>query len=81
MKLARTKTVTAVILAALCGAVAAAKPNVIFVLADDLGIGDVTATGPACKIRTPHIQRMADEGMTDVPVKFLPDGGTGEGRF
>ncbi|MEJ6644794.1 MAG: arylsulfatase [Akkermansiaceae bacterium] len=43
---------------------AAEKPNVIFVLADDLGIGDVSPTNPACKIKTPHLQKMADEGIT-----------------
>src|SRR6056300_1623815 len=41
-----------------------AHPNVIFVLADDLGIGDVSPTNPECKIKTPHLQKMADEGIT-----------------
>ena len=40
------------------------KPNVIVVLADDLGIGDVSPTNPDCKIQTPHLQKMADEGLT-----------------
>ena len=39
-------------------------PNVIFVLADDLGIGDVSPTNPNCKIQTPNLQMMADEGIT-----------------
>ena len=39
-------------------------PNVIVVMADDLGIGDVSPTNPDCKIKTPHLQRMADEGVT-----------------
>ena len=39
-------------------------PNVIFVLTDDLGIGDVSPTNPECKIKTPHLQKMADEGIT-----------------
>ena len=39
-------------------------PNVIFVLADDLGIGDVSPTNPDCRIKTPHLQKMADEGIT-----------------
>ncbi len=42
----------------------AEKPNVIFVLADDLGIGDIAPTNPDCKIKTPHLQTMADEGIT-----------------
>ena len=41
-----------------------AHPNVIFVLADDLGIGDVSPTNPKSKIKTPHLQTMADEGIT-----------------
>ena len=51
----------------LCGFVHAdtpKRPNVIFVLADDLGIGDVSPTNPDCKIKTPHLQKMADEGIT-----------------
>ena len=40
------------------------KPNVIFVMADDLGIGDLSPTNPEGKIQTPHLQKMADEGIT-----------------
>ena len=43
---------------------ASTNPNIIFVLADDLGIGDVSPTNPDCKIKTPQLQKMADEGMT-----------------
>lgn len=39
-------------------------PNVIVVMADDLGIGDISPTNPDCKIRTPHLQKMANEGVT-----------------
>ena len=42
---------------------AADKPNIIIVLADDMGIGDMTPSNPDCKIKTPHLQRMADEGI------------------
>lgn len=37
-------------------------PNVIFILADDLGYGDVGCYGQKL-IRTPHIDRLATEGM------------------
>lgn len=56
---------TALLFAALlCCAQAAtpAKPNVIFILADDLGIGDLGCYGQQ-KIRTPNIDRLAAEGM------------------
>ncbi len=39
-------------------------PNVILVMADDLGIGDLSATNTQCKIKTPRLQQMADEGIT-----------------
>jgi len=45
-------------------AVAADRPpNIVFVLADDLGFGDLGAYGQT-KIRTPNIDRLAAEGMT-----------------
>jgi arylsulfatase len=37
-------------------------PNIIFILADDLGYGDVGAYGQT-KIRTPNIDRLAAEGL------------------
>jgi arylsulfatase A-like enzyme len=40
----------------------ASRPNVIFVLADDLGYGDLGCYGQQ-KIRTPHIDLLAEEGM------------------
>jgi arylsulfatase A len=43
---------------------AAEHPNIIVVMADDLGIGDVSPTNPECKIKTPHLQKMANEGLT-----------------
>ncbi len=42
----------------------AENPNVIFVLADDLGIGDVSPSSSDCKIKTPHLEAMAKEGIT-----------------
>lgn len=42
---------------------AADRPNIIVILADDLGIGDVSAYNPQGKIPTPHLDRLAAEGM------------------
>lgn len=37
-------------------------PNIVFILADDLGYGDLGSYGQQ-KIRTPHLDQMAKEGM------------------
>ncbi len=39
-----------------------ARPNVIFIMADDLGYGDLGAYG-ATQVSTPHCDRLANEGM------------------
>ena len=41
---------------------AAEKPNIVFILADDLGWRDLGCYGQT-RIRTPHIDRIAAEGM------------------
>ena len=39
-------------------------PNVVFILADDLGWSDTTLYGTTSLYRTPHIERLAKRGMT-----------------
>jgi arylsulfatase A-like enzyme len=39
------------------------KPNIVYILCDDLGYGDVTCLNKDSKIRTPHIDRLASRGM------------------
>jgi arylsulfatase A len=38
-------------------------PNIVLILADDLGYGDVHCYNPESKIPTPNLDRLADEGM------------------
>ncbi|MCU0980900.1 MAG: arylsulfatase [Pirellulaceae bacterium] len=39
-----------------------AKPNIIFILADDIGYGDFGCYG-AVKVKTPNVDRLASEGL------------------
>lgn len=38
-------------------------PNIIYILADDLGYGDVFVNNPESKIKTPNIDKLAAQGM------------------
>lgn len=39
------------------------KPNIIYILADDLGYGDLTSFNPDSKVKTPNIDLLASQGM------------------
>jgi len=39
------------------------RPNIVYILADDMGYGDVSCLNPESKIRTAHLDRLAGEGM------------------
>ena len=38
------------------------RPNIVFIMADDTGYGDIACYNPESKIPTPHIDRLAAEG-------------------
>jgi arylsulfatase A len=40
------------------------RPNIVYILADDLGYGDVRCLNAGSKIATPNIDRLAERGMT-----------------
>lgn len=49
---------------ALAGSISrASKPNVIVILADDMGYGDVSSYNPSAKIATVNIDRLAEQGI------------------
>lgn len=53
------------VLLALATTLPAAQPNLIYIIADDLGFGDVACLNPQRgRIATPHLDRLAREGMT-----------------
>ncbi|MEQ9220193.1 MAG: arylsulfatase [Cyclobacteriaceae bacterium] len=39
------------------------NPNIIYILADDLGYGDLSVLNPEGKIATPHLDQLAKDGM------------------
>ncbi len=47
--------------AALCH-LQAQRPNIVIILADDMGYGDVHACNADSRIPTPHLDRLAAEG-------------------
>ncbi|MFN7840975.1 MAG: sulfatase family protein [Pirellula sp.] len=42
---------------------AADKPNIVYILADDLGYGDLGCYNPESKIATPRLDQLANQGM------------------
>jgi len=51
------------LLAALSLTSFAAPPNIVILYTDDMGYGDLGANNPESKIATPHLDKLAAEGM------------------
>jgi arylsulfatase A len=59
-----TRFVTALcIISAALPALAAGKPNIVIVLTDDLGYGDVSFLNAESKVKTPHMDALAKAGV------------------
>lgn len=61
----KSKKMLALSIASLCGICAYAKsdkPNIVFILADDMGIGDLSCYGQK-KFTTPNIDSLAEQGL------------------
>lgn len=39
------------------------RPNIVYILADDMGYGDISYLNEQSKLNTQHLDRMASEGM------------------
>jgi len=39
------------------------RPNIVYILADDMGYGDLACQNPKSKIPTPHLDRLAAQGI------------------
>ncbi|MGD7651703.1 MAG: sulfatase family protein [Verrucomicrobiales bacterium] len=64
MKISRSLLIVTALAA--CSALVSAKtkPNIVYILADDMGYGDVHCLNPERgRIATPHLDRLASEGM------------------
>ncbi|QDU35997.1 Arylsulfatase [Maioricimonas rarisocia] len=59
------KPFLAALIVLLCcrGSFAAETPNILLIYADDLGYGDVGCYNPESKVPTPHLDRLAAEGL------------------
>jgi len=59
----KSASASTVALAGLSAAGAKNRPNIVVILSDDLGYGDVACYNPKSKIPTPELDRLAKEGL------------------
>ncbi len=64
MRMALSMAALVTALSAARNAAPAAPPSIVYILADDLGYGDVKVLNPEGKIPTPRLDRMAAQGMS-----------------
>jgi arylsulfatase A len=65
MKTIKKGLCAAAALLALSASAVESRPNIVLILCDDLGYGDVQCLNPENgKIETPHIDKIAEQGMT-----------------
>ena len=66
MKILKSIILPIVVLAILSPAAlvaAAERPNIVYILADDMGIGEISCYNTEGKIPTPHVDALARQGM------------------
>ena len=76
MKFTKNLFLFIAITVALEGVYAAERPNIVVILADDMGHGFVSCLYPKSKIQTPNIDRLAREGI-EVHARILDNVGHG----
>ena len=57
-------TVFSIIAAFTCSVFAAKRPNIVLILADDMGIDSVAAFNDKLGLKTPHLDRLVAGGMS-----------------
>jgi arylsulfatase A len=63
MKKIKSLTVVAGMILLVCTTRATEYPNIVFIMADDMGIGDISALNDQSKIQTPNLDRLIGQGM------------------
>ena len=46
-----------------CNAAETKRPNIVVILADDFGVGDIHALWPSNKLPTPNLDKLVQQGM------------------
>jgi len=64
MRLTRALAVLAAVMFSLASQAQPTRPNIVYVLADDMGYGDVSCLNAKSKVKTPNLDRLASQGMT-----------------